>query len=119
MITTALGAVAELADALDLGSSSFESAGSIPVSPIRFLDRDKSPFVDADFALQPKLFAAQASPPTFFFVEVRIADPRGFVSHYKSLVLEMTPDLREKATVRVFAAGLQRRVRRLCYPSPD
>ena len=30
------GAVAELADALDLGSSSFGSAGSIPVSPTRF-----------------------------------------------------------------------------------
>jgi hypothetical protein len=30
------GAVAELADALDLGSSSFGSAGSIPVSPIFF-----------------------------------------------------------------------------------
>ncbi len=29
-----LGAVAELADALDLGSSSLGSAGSIPVSPI-------------------------------------------------------------------------------------
>lgn len=28
------GAVAELADALDLGSSSERSAGSIPVSPI-------------------------------------------------------------------------------------
>ena len=28
------GAVAELADALDLGSSSLRSAGSIPVSPI-------------------------------------------------------------------------------------
>ncbi len=30
------GAVAELADALDLGSSSFGSAGSIPVSPTIF-----------------------------------------------------------------------------------
>lgn len=33
ILTLAFGAVAELADALDLGSSSFGSAGSIPVSP--------------------------------------------------------------------------------------
>ena len=32
------GAVAELADALDLGSSSERSAGSIPVSPIFILE---------------------------------------------------------------------------------
>jgi len=33
-ISIAHGAVAKLADALDLGSSSFGSAGSTPVSPI-------------------------------------------------------------------------------------
>ena len=34
------GAVAELADALDLGSSSFGSAGSIPVSPTMLRSKD-------------------------------------------------------------------------------
>ena len=37
MLSREDGAVAELADALDLGSSSERSAGSIPVSPIFIL----------------------------------------------------------------------------------
>ena len=38
MLRLNLGSVAELADALDLGSSTARCAGSIPVTPIRIVN---------------------------------------------------------------------------------
>ena len=67
------GAVAELADALDLGSSSFGSAGSIPVSPTRFRTFSRHDIGEQCETLRPKMpFSGGIAP-----IKMHLGGPRG------------------------------------------